>query len=211
MSNPKYFQQLPNIQYAQSVNKAGIVNYVEMKDFFRLTRLRDDIYAEDTLYKVYIVQNGQRPEQISEELYGDPKYYWVILQVNDMYDFWNQWPLDQVELEKFIDERYGDKADDVAFYQTETVKNDVGDVLLEGGLVVSEDFVFRYYPNPDSNEIFQTSFPVPVTNRQKEFLINDEKANINVLDAKYIYTYEREFNNYARRLPDSMSESFIPS
>ena len=70
MATPNYFQQLPNIKYAQSINKAGVANYVEMKDFFRLMRVRDDIFAEDTMYKEYVVQNGQRPEQISFELYG---------------------------------------------------------------------------------------------------------------------------------------------
>ena len=68
------------------------------KDFFRLMRVRDDIYAEDTMYYEYVVQNGQRPEQISYDLYGDERYYWMILQVNDITDYWNP-QLDQVELE----------------------------------------------------------------------------------------------------------------
>lgn len=210
MSTPNYFSPLPNIKYAQSINKAGIANYIMTKDFFRLMRVRDDIFKEDTLYRQYFVQNGQRPEQISYELYRDERYYWVILQINDIYDFWNQWPLNQVELETFIEERYGSKADDIAYYETPRITNDAGDVLLEGGLVVSEDFVFTYYPSPASNEIIQTARPIAVTNRQKEFNINDKKSSITVLAPRYIYDYEREWNNYARRLSDVESESYIP-
>ena len=166
MATPNYFQQLPNIKYAQSINKAGVANYVEMKDFFRLMRVRDDIFAEDTMYKEYVVQNGMRPERISFELYGDEKYYWAILQVNDIYDFWNQWPLDQVELETYITERYGSEADEVSHYETVEVKNDDGDTLLEGGFVVPENFIFYYRPDPDSSNVTLSSFPVAVTNRQ---------------------------------------------
>ena len=209
MTKPIYFQQLPDVLYGQTVNRAGIVNYVKMKDFFRLMRLRDDIFAKDTLYREYIVQNGLRPERVSYELYGDERFYWVILQVNDIDDFWNQWPLDQVELERFITERYGSTADDVSHYETQQVKNDDGDVLLEGGFEVPQNFKFLYYPNPDSNDISLTSFPVPVTNRQKEFAANDKKASINVIDPKYIFDFEREYFNYSRNLPDSTSDSYI--
>ena len=210
MSTPTYFQQLPNVKYAQSINKAGVANYVEMKDFFRLMRVRDDIFAEDTMYKEYVVQNGMRPERISFELYGDEKYYWVILQVNDIYDFWNQWPLDQVELETYITERYGSEADAVSHYETVEVKNDDGDTLLEGGFVVPENFIFYYRPDPDSSNVTLSSFPVAVTNRQKAFKENEKKASINVIDKKYIYDFEREWNNYARNLSGSTSETYIP-
>ena len=210
MSTPQYFQQLPNIRYAQTINKAGVANYVEMKDFFRLMRVRDDIYAEDTMYYEYVVQNGQRPEQISYELYGDERYYWMILQVNDITDYWNQWPLDQVELETFIKEKWGSKADDVAYYETPEVKNDEGTVLLEAGLVVPQSFIFYYYPDPDSNDIMLSAMPSAVTNRQDEVKKNDKKASINVLQKKYVYDLEREWNNYARRLSQGESATYIP-
>ena len=210
MSTPQYFQQLPNIRYAQTINKAGVANYVEMKDFFRLMRVRDDIFAEDTMYYEYVVQNGQRPEQISYELYGDERYYWMILQVNDITDYWNQWPLDQVELETFIKEKWGNKADDVAYYETPEVKNDEGTVLLEAGLVVPQSFIFYYYPDPDSNDIMLSAMPSAVTNRQDEVKKNDAKASINVIQKKYVYDLEREWNNYARRLTMGESATYIP-
>ena len=210
MSTPQYFQQLPNIRYAQTINKAGVANYVEMKDFFRLMRVRDDIFAEDTMYYEYVVQNGQRPEQISYELYGDERYYWMILQVNDITDYWNEWPLDQVELETFIKEKWGSKADDVAYYETPEVKNDEGTVLLEAGLVVPQSFIFYYYPDPDSNDIMLSAMPSAVTNRQDEVKKNDAKASINVIQKKYVYDLEREWNNYARRLTMGESATYIP-
>jgi hypothetical protein len=92
MSTPKYFRNFPNIQYAVSANKAGIPTYINIKDYFNLLKVRDDIFREETLYAPYTIQNGQRPEQISEAIYGDAQFYWVILQVNDITDYYSQWP-----------------------------------------------------------------------------------------------------------------------
>ena len=49
--------------------------------------------------------------------------------------------------------------------------------------------------------------PSEVTNRQDEVKKNDKKASINVLQKKYVYDLEREWNNYARRL--AQGESFL--
>jgi hypothetical protein len=50
MSTPKYFRNFPNIQYAVSANKAGIPTYINIKDYFKLLKVRDDIFREETLY-----------------------------------------------------------------------------------------------------------------------------------------------------------------
>ncbi|GAH23493.1 unnamed protein product, partial [marine sediment metagenome] len=58
-----------------------------IKDYFNLARVREDIFKEDTLYNEYYVKNGERPDQISYEKYGTEAFYWVILQVNDIIDY----------------------------------------------------------------------------------------------------------------------------
>ena len=74
MATPRYFQFFPNIQYAISANKAGVPSFINIKDYFHLALPRDDIYREETLYVDYVVRNGQRPDQISYERYGDAQY-----------------------------------------------------------------------------------------------------------------------------------------
>lgn len=209
MTLPTYFDSVPTIKYAMQINKAGVGSYVELKDFWRLMRMRDDIFAEDTLYYDYVVNNGERPEQISFKEYGDERFYWVILQINDITDFWSQWPLDQVELEKYIDNKYGNQADEIHHYVTERVLDDSGNVLLEGGLVVPENYIYYYRTSITSN-ITLSSFPVPVTNRQYEWDENDKKLNIQLIKPDKIYRFEREWTNYTRRLQNGESETYIP-
>ena len=59
MSNPNYFSYFKNIKYALSADKAANINYIDIKDYFHTMRLRDDIFAQDTMYTEYVVQNGE--------------------------------------------------------------------------------------------------------------------------------------------------------
>ena len=80
---------------------------------------RDDIRAEKTIYSPYIIKNGERPDQISYKEYGDEQYYWIILQINEITDYYNEWPLSQYELDEYITKKYGVVgADEVRHYET---------------------------------------------------------------------------------------------
>ena len=80
MAKPDYFKYFPNIEYPVKLLKSGKTESITIKDYFHLLLPRDDIFKEDTLYEQYYVKNGQRPDQISYNLYGDEQYYWIILQ-----------------------------------------------------------------------------------------------------------------------------------
>ena len=203
MSFPKYFRYFPNIQYSVSANKAGIPTNINIKDYFHLLKIRDDIYREETLYAPYNIQNGERPEQVSRKIYGDEQFYWIILQVNDIVNYYEEWPLSEVELTEFVYEKYGGPigAAETHHYQTvETFDQSTPpNLVLPGQLQVSENYVYSYPAEPGSN-VTLTSLPVSVTNFDYERDLNEKKSQINILDKKYIYDYEREVRKYAENL-----------
>ena len=141
-SGPRYFFDFPNIKYAVSANSAGIPNYITIKDYFHLLRPRDDIFREDTIYQEYIVKNGERPDQIARDFYQDEQYYWIILQINEITDYWNQWPLSQLELDEFITRKYQTTEESlkIRHYVTPEVKDINGNILLESNLQVPANF-----------------------------------------------------------------------
>jgi hypothetical protein len=203
---PKYFYDFPNIKYAVSANSAGIPNYINIKDYFHLLKPRDDIFREETIYQEYIVKNGERPDQIARDFYEDEQYYWIILQINEITDYYNQWPLSQYELDEYITRKYQTDANALAthHYETTEVRDVNNNVLLRAGHSVPASFQFKYRPDP--NETFiATAFPIEVTNRTYEYKINDQKSVIQVLQPKYIYDYAREVQNYAYNLPQQES------
>ena len=71
MATPKYFNQFPNIEYPYRLNKAGIADTIQIKDYFHFLTVRDGIFKNDTLYTPYYINNGERPDQISWNLYSD--------------------------------------------------------------------------------------------------------------------------------------------
>ena len=207
MAKPRYFFDFPDIKYAVSANSAGIPNFITIKDYFHLLLPRDDIFREDTIYQEYIVKNGERPDQIARDFYQDEQYYWIILQINEITDYWNQWPLSQLELDEFITRKYQttEEAAKIRHYVTPEVKDINGNILLESDLQVPENFQFKYRPDP-SNTFIDTAFPIAVTNREYEYILNRQKSVIQILQPKYVFDYAREVQNYALNLP--RQESF---
>ena len=210
MATPNYFKEMPDVNWAIKVNKAGLGDSVLMKDYFRQMTIRDSVWKETSLYTEYVIKSGERPDQISYEVYGTEKFYWVILQINEIVDYYNQWPLSLPELEKFIIKKYGseEKAGEIHHYETVEAKDINGNIILEAGLVVPENFVYSYPPNPEES-VFVSSLPVAVSNREYEQRINDDKENIVILDPKYIFDYEREYNLWMRRKKNTKSETYI--
>jgi hypothetical protein len=213
MSFPKYFQDFKNIKYAVSTNKAGMPTYINIKDFFHLMRVKDDILKEASLYTEYYIENNERPENVSYKVYGDEQFYWVILQVNDIVDYYNQWPLSSMELETYILKKYGSWNQAGLTHHWETVEtfDDNGNLVLPGGVVVHKDYIF-YYPNipgsgPDVVEL--SSLPVPISNTEYEQRINEAKRNIVILNDRYIIDYIREVSTYALRLEPQSSDVSI--
>ena len=208
MSNPRYFRDFPNIDYALRANKAGKTEGIQIKDYFNLLKVRADVFREDTLYSPYTIKNGQRPDQISYDFYGDEQFYWVILQINDITDYYNEWPLSENELTAFVYKKYGGAAGAGGIHHYETVP--VFDTqeppvqLLPGALEVPENFVFTY-PTAPGSTTYLTSTPISVSNYQYERDINDMKSQIYLLDKKYIWDYAREVRNYAKNLDTPVS------
>jgi len=207
MATPKYFQYFPNIQYAQNIDRNGKIDYIEIKDYFNLLTVRDDIYREETLYEKYDIKNGERPDQVSYKFYGDEQFYWVILQINGITDYYNQWPLSQLELEEFITKKYGaNGGGEVNHYETVKTYDQATppNLVLQGGLTVSKNFKFRYPVTPGAS-VYKVSSSTAVDNYTYERRLNDAKSQIFILQKKYIYKYLKEVRTYGKNLDSSVS------
>lgn len=203
MSTPKYFSYFPDIDYAFKANKAGQVQTRKIKDYFNLLTVRDDIFREETLYSPYEIKDGERPDEVSYKFYEDEQFYWIILQINNIVDYYNEWPLSQNELTEFVLKKYGGYPGAESIKQYETIETfdeaSPANLVLPGGLVVPENFIFRYPATPGSDVIL-SSRPIGVTNYTYERVLNDKKSQIYILDRKYIWDYVREVRKYARNL-----------
>ena len=198
MATPNYFSFFPNIKYPVKLLKSGKTESINIKDYFHLLVPRDDIFKEETLYEQYFIKNGERPDQISYKLYGDEQYYWIVLQINEITDYYSQWPLSQYELDEYILMKYGSdsEADKIKHYETKRVVDREGNLLLPEGLKVSEDYLFEYTEEGIGMKVKS----VPITYREYEYRINEEKSEIFIVQPKFVGQFKREVSLYGNEL-----------
>lgn len=109
-----YFSNFPNIVYDFNIN--GKTDYKVITDITRNVRLRKAVLENIALFDFYDVGDGETPEIISEKVYGTSIYHWVIMLVNQRYDYINDFPLTSRELESHIDSTYGDAREHAHHY-----------------------------------------------------------------------------------------------
>jgi hypothetical protein len=129
-----YFANFPKIVYDFDLSKG--TDYRVVTDITRNVRVRKQILENITLYDYYDIAEGETPEIISEKIYGTPYYHWVIMLVNQRYDYVNDFPLSQLELDSYIDQKYGVKKYHVHDYKVDGfIKEGVNTLVLRDSAI----------------------------------------------------------------------------
>lgn len=93
MSGTKFFQNFPSVPYRFGDQELP-VNFQNLSVYIDIF---DQIREEQVFYQSYYIQNNQRPDQLSYEVYGTTDYYWTLFLNNEHLRI-NGWPLDNSEL-----------------------------------------------------------------------------------------------------------------
>ena len=202
-----FFDSTPNFLYPDFF-EAG--KFKLSKNLFRRVRARDSINSIFSSSTKYIVKSGQTPDQIAYELLGDTEHYWTILLINNITDTQTQWPFDDYELDKIIEDRYGDLADKIRHWETKEVKDSYGNIVLDSGIIIevfsnttaqnassyTPTWSWTYaYSRSDSAVTERTltgSDLYPTTNREYEHQLNDLKREIWIPQPSSISLMESE-------------------
>jgi hypothetical protein len=138
-----------------------------LTDISRNIRFRKEVLSNITTYESYDIMDGETPEIIAEKIYGNAEYHWIIMLANDMYDYRKDFPLTQLQLEKYVSDKYGEDADDVHHY------------VNEQGFIVNSN----------------TSGAVSISNRQYEESVNESKRRIKIISKNIIGTILNNFKD----------------
>ena len=132
-----YFKQVPNLEYVnRTKGNKDISNYITVKNLFKRGWIRPDIFGILNYFTKYKVIGDDRPDNVANEVYGNPNLDWVILLSNNIQNIQTEWPLPQTSLDEFFLEKYGsyEKLNSIHHYETIELKNSQGGVILPGGL-----------------------------------------------------------------------------
>tara|TARA_B100000925_G_C21980148_1_gene461947 strand:+ start:570 stop:1238 length:669 start_codon:yes stop_codon:yes gene_type:complete len=196
MSN--YFRRLPNLDYPSLLNsRESNTDYVQTKNLFRRVKIREDLFSNFMQFDRYKVQGDERPDTVSENVYGKSTLDWVILLSNNIIDIKNEWPLTQLQLNEFLNEKYTpQELVSIHHYETLELRDNKNQLILPAGITVDEDFNMEYM---SGNQIRSTNSLVDgrpikaVTFFDHENELNDRKRNINVLKPEFLGVFIKEF------------------
>ena len=77
-----YFRELPDIAYQSPLlHKNSSRDYIIIKNIFRRSKLFDYLKGNVSLFNKFIIGEGDRPDTIAEEIYGDSSLDYVIILV----------------------------------------------------------------------------------------------------------------------------------
>ena len=202
-----FFDSTPNFLYPDFF-EAG--KFKLSKNLFRKVRARDSINAIFSSSTKYTIKSGQTPDEIAYDLLGDSSHYWTILLINNITDTQTQWPFDDYELDKIIEDRYGNLADKIRHWETKEVKDSYDNIVLDSGIIIevfsnttaqnassyTPTWSWTYaYSRSDSAVTERTltgSDLYPTTNREYEHQLNDLKREIWIPQPSSISLMESE-------------------
>ena len=183
-----YFRELPNISAVSLLpGRTRSDERVTVKNIFKRAKLRTDVDSAITAFDFRVIKENERPDTIANIVYGDPELDYIILITNNITDVRSQWPLSNRDLYNYMLDKYGSDAalQEVHHYETIEVRDDNNRTVLEGGLIVDEDFTFEY-TSLDGKLIQVTNPTGPVTNFTYETLQNDAKRIIRILKVEFV-------------------------
>ena len=202
-----YFRELPNISYVSLLpNQNRSDERIEVKNLFKRAKLRTDVDQSVTAFDYYLIQDNERPDIIAERIYDSPELDWVILVTNNITSIRNQWPLGNNELYNYCLEKYGSDENIMAthHFETKETKDQYGRVILEGKLIVDQNFTFTYTKDDNTSETINPA--QSVSNYIYEQRLNEDKRKIRVLKPNLLPAFITDFRNI---MSYDKSSSFI--
>jgi hypothetical protein len=211
-----YFRELPDLYYQSSLpHKNSSKEYVRVKNLFRRVKLLDWLQDKATLFNKYQIEEGERPDIVSEKLYGSADYDWVVLLTANIINVRDQWPLSNRDLYVYAENKYTiQNLSSIHHYETIEVKDSKGRLILPKGQIVDSNFKITVSSGATYKGVgaYETTIFAPdttgeinpvigVTNYEYESKLNEEKRQIYVLREGYLQQFlndMREIMHYDR-------------
>ena len=171
-----YFKRFPLMIY--DMKNDG--NYKLLPDILRRVKQRNAIKDGQFVFDNYDVKDGEKPEDIAYKWFGDAELHWVILMTNNVTDRYYEWPMNQVQFQTMLEDKYSNP-DGIHHYE---ITRDSGRTTGQG----PNDYSYLVECNSD------TANAVSVSNREYEEREQDRKRSIRLLNQTYLSDFLEEFD-----------------
>ena len=188
-----YFSIIPNIAYDEKPIKSpfSVSDFVVAKNFFRRYKINDDIFSNVVYFNKYTIKDGERPDVIARNFYGNQFYDWVVLITNNMVNAQYDWPMNNYELYKVLEQEFDDPYGEINHYE---IKETIGH--YHAGLHVDQTFYNgQHKVNIDGSVILKNGNEIasPVTVAEYFHNENEKKRRIFLLKKNYLQSFVDDF------------------
>ena len=193
---------LPNVFYNMGSSSSD-PKFLLAKNICQRAEVLQDKKSNLTIFDEYVVKNGERPEDIATSIYDNPFYNWTILIINDIVDFYDQWPRSTRQLQEYVEQKY-DQPMGTKHYVTYEVKDDNGNVVCPAGKIVPQDFQVAFYNGTTTVTANPT---VSVSNYQYEDELNSKKEKIQIIRPEFIEDFVASYYELLGRRETQIARS----
>ena len=179
---------LPNLYY-NIRNSPTDPKVLVGKNLWRRAELLREYKSSMTIFNEYIIKEGEKPEDIAIKFYKNPFYNWTILVINDITNFYEQWPRSTRQLNEYVYAKY-DNPMATKHYVTTEVKDANDNVIVPAGKIVPSSFQVAYW----NGSVTVTANPVvSVTYYNHEADLNAKKEKIQIVKPSYIVDFVKVY------------------
>ena len=127
-----YFASIKSV----AIDVDGSGNLDVLKNLTAKAKVSDALIDNSAYYQTVSIVDGERPDLLSQRLYGTGIYHWTFLLLNPQKkNIWDDWPMSSSQLIDYCTNKYqylaGDTSDDLnnKFLVGETVRGQVSGAL----------------------------------------------------------------------------------
>lgn len=190
------FKRMPDVAYNYS-NSITDPQFFIVKNIWRRNEVLDKYLTSLTLFDTYVIQDGETPESVSFNYYGDVFYGWTIFFVNEKSNYHRDWPMDAGTLKEYVYNKYPNP-DATSHYETTKVVDALDRTIIEAGKQVPSNFSITYFDGTASAGV--TVNPVKtVSYYEKETRDNDARREIKLIRPAHIRDFVDVYAKTLRR------------
>lgn len=192
-----YFDNFNKIPYA-FLGSDGNQFLLNLVDITANVRVRKQLSASLQSYEYYDIIDGEPIDKVSQRLYGTPFFHWLLMLLNDKYDYVEDFPKTSDELFAYVTEKYGAGNE----YSAHTVNGQPHYVDRNGNTIsvyTSGEFLILH-PGLSQQDLDQQysaylSAYQGVTNMDYEDDMNESKRRIKILTKSSMISLSNQLGN----------------
>ena len=205
----QFFSAFPKVLYSFDLKNDSPK---AVTNIFSRFKIKEEVLNNAYIYYKYQLQEGDTPEIVAHQQYGDATLHWVVCVINGLQDPQFDFPLPTDALERYIIKKYNLASIANSYAQIHHYELEVENTLVEVDgptttnttthIVTLDQYDYK------SNTLVHHVTGVPISNTAY-FRANNADANSNIvatLTVKstykpvYVYDYENDLNDAKREI-----------